>query len=912
MDDIVSIEGPGFDDWMRQRIVILGKRSVTRVQRSAIEAGICNQQSLVICAPTSSGKTLVGELALLAAVRSGQRALYLVSLKALADQKFDEFARSYGNSGRDPLARVAIATGDRDDGDPDPQILVATYEKAIALVLSGSINLAETAIIADELQILGEDGRGPEIEILCALLRQRGVRQFVALTATVANGRDLSGWLECGLVESSHRDVDLVQEIWAEGRVYSIRFGQEQGETKTPEVPPPTNTLDAVGLLLKQDRGPVLVFTETRKDAALLAAQYAARCVKTAEGFSFAEQLSLFSEATEFSQKLQTSAEAKVAFHTADLTQSERSVVEQGLVDGTFNVCFATPTLAAGVNFPFQTVVFDRIHRRYIHPLPLPVGSYRNMSGRAGRLGMHDKGFAVLVPRDRIEAQHANTLVLPHNEKLASRLMSLSVRKIVLALVASGSAADLEEIRAFLENTLYWYQIRDHNPAKLDDLLALVERAIGWLGEHGMVVDEAGRLKATDLGLATSRTGLLPSSAYAFSQSLTKQAAELEAAFDEFEVGWIHTACASDEFVSESAQRFLPPVYSATASALGCLKQSKLLTPLDSSQDSIAINQSAYALFLFMSGQIERKIAEASGLSSGYLHRLAGDVAWVLDGVHHLAGVPSIRCSQSVMNRLSLLARRVRYGVPIELVDLIRIAQHAGVPGFGRQRALALLKAGLSEPDAILNADPKLLELALHHKVRIDCLIEALQNVQSRPYERAMRRHLKLARDLGLEQLVSDAYSCLGNEYERPIEALLRLEPAWNVAKIDDGKRQGVPDLLIQAGQRSAVLECKTCTKKPPAITKDEAFAVLTKAADFDAKIRRVTLGKPGFDSFSEAKACGSSEITLVRHSDFIEAMLVLRAEHASADDVFAWLVEPGVAELERLESKRREVPREA
>lgn len=905
MEEISKVNGPGFNDELRQRLLTQGINFITTVQRMAIEAGVADCKSLVVCAPTSSGKTLVGEIALLAAINSGRKVLYLVSLKALADQKFDDFRRRYGNNGRDPLARIAIATGDRDDGDSEPQILVATYEKAIALILSGAINLAETAIIADELQILGEDKRGPEIEILCALLRQRGVKQFISLTATVSNGEDISGWLECDLVESGHRDVELVQEIWADGKIFSIRFGQEEGEAKDAGHSLPTNTLDAVERLLLHKRGPVLVFTETRRDASELAAQYASRCTKTVDGYNFAEQLSLFSEATEFSDRLKDTAEAKVAFHTADLTQSERAVVEQGLIDGTFNVCFATPTLAAGVNFPFQTVLFDRIHRRYIPPPPLPIGNYRNMSGRAGRLGMHERGYSILIPRDQIEAKHANVLVLPENERLTSKLISLSVRKIVLSLIASGSAGSIEEIREFLENTLYWYQIRDRNPAKLDELVSLVKSSIEWLITHGMVTQDSSRLIATDLGLVTSRTGLLPSSAYAFAQALTKHAKDLEISFEDFEIGWIHAVCSCDDFKSTSAQRFLPPVRGMTANALGMLRGSRLLADLDSSQESASVVQSSIALFQFMCGQLERRISADSGISSGYLHRLAGDVAWILDGIHHIAGVPSVGCPQAVMNHLSILARRIRYGVPLELVDLIRIAQRANVPGFGRQRALALMKAGLSTPEAIINTDPKSLEQILLHKVRVDSLVDALQKAEDRPYEFARRRQSKAARELGIEEMVDDAYRLFGNEYEDAIEALLRLDKTWKVTKLEDGKRQGVPDFLIQLGSKSAVLECKTCTKKPPAITKDEAFAVLTKAANIESTTRRVTLGKPGFDTFSEGKACGSTEITLVRHTDFIDAMLLLRSGFVTSEEVFSWLVEPGVAEIERLEARK-------
>lgn len=240
----------------------------------------------------------------------------------------------------------------------------------------------------------------------------------------------------------------------------------------------------------------------------------------------------------------------------------------------------------------------------------------------------------------------------------------------------------------------------------------------------------------------------------------------------------------------------------------------------------------------------------------------------------------------------------------MELVDLIRIAQRANVPGFGRQRALALMKAGLSDPEAIINADLKVLEQILLHQVRARSLVEALQQAEDRPYERAQGRQIKLARELGLEELVADAYRLFGNDYEEPIEAFLRLEKAWQITKLDDGKRQGVPDFLIQAGDRAAVLECKTCIKKPPAISKDEAFAVLVKSADIDPKVHRITLGKPGFDTFSEGKACASSEVTLVRHADFIDAMLLLRAGKVTADEALGWLLEAGVAEIERLEAR--------
>ncbi len=143
---------------------------------------------------------MVGEIAVLSALRHSKRSLYLVSHKALADQKYEDFLRRFGDKAENPIASVGLSTGDREEGDTGANIVIATYERALGLVLSGELNTRATVVVADELQIIGEVGRGANIETLCALLRQRGVGQFVALTATIENPEDLAAWLNCTLV----------------------------------------------------------------------------------------------------------------------------------------------------------------------------------------------------------------------------------------------------------------------------------------------------------------------------------------------------------------------------------------------------------------------------------------------------------------------------------------------------------------------------------------------------------------------------------------------------------------------------------------------------------------------------------------------------------------------------------------
>ena len=362
MHALTDISAPGFDEEIKNCLIKWGISSVTDVQERALAAGVVVGENLVVCAPTSSGKTLVGEIAVLQALRAGRRSLYLVSHKALADQKFEDFRERFGSETADPVATVALSTGDRDEGNLQGDILIATYEKGLILVLSGQIEPHQSLIVADELQIIGEDGRGPNIEILCTVLLQKNISQLVALTATVENPGDLANWLQCTLVQSYTRDIELHQEIWYQGSGYGITFGQEDGASLNPPDGYPYTVPDAVNLLIEKNRAPILVFTESRREASQYARSFASSRQRFSYGIEVAEQLDLFSEPTEISEDLREFAEKRVAFHTADLAPQERQIIEQEFIKQNFEVCFATSTLAAGVNFPFRNRLVFKTH----------------------------------------------------------------------------------------------------------------------------------------------------------------------------------------------------------------------------------------------------------------------------------------------------------------------------------------------------------------------------------------------------------------------------------------------------------------------------------------------------------------------------------------------------------------------
>lgn len=893
--------GPGYDKWVADHLTAWGVTEFTDIQGLTIAAGVAAGESMVVCAPTSSGKTMVGEIAALCAIRKSRRTLYLVSHKALADQKYEDFLKRLGEKSTTPLATVGLSTGDREEGDTGANLVVATYERALGLILSGELNSRDAVVIADELQIIGEEVRGANIETLCALLKHRGVAQFVALTATVENPGELAAWLGCKLVQSRKRDVPLNQEIWFQGKGCRLVFGDEKSRLVELKGALPSAVFEVVNLLLASGRGPVLVFTETRREAASLAAEYSMRRARAADGIQIAEQLDLFSEETESSDQLKQNAERKVAFHSADLSAQERQVIERGFIDAKFEVCFATSTLAAGVNFPFQSVVFPKLTYQYGGRAGVRIArsEYRNMSGRAGRLGMHAAGYSILLPTNSIEEGHARTLVLPENDRVTSQLATLSMRRMILTLVASKVADSAASIESFWAHTLYWHQVGELSRERLELLIKRANESIDWLVGAGMFERHDKALVATPLGIATAHSGLLPTTAASFAKLISAKKDTIEADFAAYISGIIHWACSCEEFFGETPSRFLPFPIKRPDVSTAFLSGQSLLARLDRTNTQLA--RSAHALTLYVQGTAERRIAYDTGISSGNLHRLALDVSWIIDGLQRITSVPQLGCSQRLGNQMAMLARRVRWGAPAEALDMMRIAEKHGVPGFGRQRAMALLASGLTSLQDIANSTAEKLKEILRHDTRVKSFIGAISNAIGLTSDRMANFHGKIAKGLGIEEIVKECDIALGQEYEAAIAKLLRRNTAWKVTVLDDGKRQNVPDLLLELESHKLLIECKTCTKKPPLINKEDAFAVLQKASDFELEICRVTLGKPGFDEHSKIKAQASPTVTLTDHRTFMEALLRVFSGKATAAEFVEWLGTPGLSDLNRL-----------
>jgi len=197
-----------------------GIKELRPCQEKALKKGLLDNQSLLVCTPTASGKTLVGEMASLNNIANREgKALYIVPLKALANEKFKDFKRKY-----EKLAKITMSIGDLDATDPYLEkydLIICTAEKLDSLIRHKIHWLKDVkTVIVDEIHLMNDPGRGPTLEILITILRHllKDV-QLIGLSATIGNPEELSKWMGAKLVEDTWRPVELKKGILFDGKV---------------------------------------------------------------------------------------------------------------------------------------------------------------------------------------------------------------------------------------------------------------------------------------------------------------------------------------------------------------------------------------------------------------------------------------------------------------------------------------------------------------------------------------------------------------------------------------------------------------------------------------------------------------------------------------------------------------------
>ena len=442
-------------------VVKLREIELNPPQAEALNNGFLNGGNSVIAWPAGSGKTLMGEIAILQAIDQGKKALYLVPLRALANEK-SEYFQAYNGS----RLSLTIRTGDYDNKDDDLidyDLIISTYEKMDSILRHKASWINQCGlIVVDESHNITERKRGPTLEILLTRLRYKcpGAK-LVLLSAVMSNADEIASWLGAKLFQSEWRAVPLAEGVYYNGEITWKDNSKTRINTLISE---PSSAL-AWDIVNKGAQ--CLVFCNSRKKT-LMTAGFLARCLSTT--ISQYELRALSEIATVIRDpSLASYIRQGVAFHNAGLSSHDRMIVEEGFRRNMIKAIASTTTLAAGVNLPARRVVLQTINRwDQGREVPIPKYEYSNAAGRAGRIGLDPYGESIIIAEHLASVPYLLAYLRQPNEQIISRLTEPNaLHSHVLATIKLEQPIAANQVKDFFTKTFGFSQI----PASLLDNL---------------------------------------------------------------------------------------------------------------------------------------------------------------------------------------------------------------------------------------------------------------------------------------------------------------------------------------------------------------------------------------------------------------------------------------------------------
>lgn len=406
----------------------------------AVEA----DRGVLVCAPTGSGKTVVGEFAVSLALSRGTKCFYTTPIKALSNQKYHDLVDEHGEDA------VGLLTGDTSING-NAEIVVMTTEVLRNMIYAESPALDRLShVVMDEIHYLADRDRGAVWEEIILNLDESA--RIIGLSATVSNSEEFGEWLDevrgdTDVIVTEKRPVPLNQFMmvqrkimplfepgsdkvnrdleraierietgadegrrdFEEGRGFRSRSGggRRSGGRRPQDRVRPVGRPEVVEALKGRDMLPAIVFIFSRAgcDGALF------QCLRSRRELTTPEEAERIKEIADQGvegipeedldvlnyRQLRTAWSRGFAAHHAGMLPAFKHIVEQLFVEGLVRVVFATETLSLGINMPARTVVLEKMVKfNGDAHVDLTPGQYTQLTGRAGRRGIDSIGNAVV------------------------------------------------------------------------------------------------------------------------------------------------------------------------------------------------------------------------------------------------------------------------------------------------------------------------------------------------------------------------------------------------------------------------------------------------------------------------------------------------------------------------------------
>ncbi|KPI43976.1 ATP-dependent RNA helicase mtr4 [Cyphellophora attinorum] len=422
---------------------------------------IQRNESVLVSAHTSAGKTVVAEYAIAQCVKNNQRVIYTSPIKALSNQKYREFQAEFGD--------VGLMTGDVTI-NPTATCLVMTTEILRSMLYRGSEIMREVGwVIFDEIHYLRDKTRGVVWEETIILLPDK-VR-YVFLSATIPNAMQFAEWITkihkqpCHVVYTDFRPTPLQHYFFPSGAdginlivdekgvFREENFQKSMSTIAEKEGDDPANAMakrkgrgkdkrlnkggtkgpsdiwKIVRMIITKNYNPVIVFSFSKRDCEAHALQMASMVFNDDSEKAMVRKVfdsaleTLAPEDKELPQiqHLLPLLQRGIGIHHAGLLPILKETIEILFQEGLIKVLFATETFSIGLNMPAKTVVFTNV-RKFdgVAQRWLTASEFIQMSGRAGRRGLDDRGIVIMMINQQMEPDVAKSIVRGEQDKLNS------------------------------------------------------------------------------------------------------------------------------------------------------------------------------------------------------------------------------------------------------------------------------------------------------------------------------------------------------------------------------------------------------------------------------------------------------------------------------------------------------------
>ena len=649
-------------------------------QADSVKSGLLDGKSILVSAPTASGKTLIAMLAMISYLsKNDGKVIYLSPLRALAAEKFSEF-KKLEKIALGKKIKVRISTGDYENIEKNLEnsnVLILTNEKMDSIIRHGVEWVEEIGlVITDEVHLIGDENRGPTLEMILTQLKLLDTKpQIVALSATITNSDEIADWLDCKLVKNNWRPVPLTEGVCDAGEVTMSdgkTFSVERSICGTP--------ID-LGVQSVKEGGQSLVFAETRNRSKSLATKAADAISQILEKKDLkqlektSKKILSENEHTELIKTLAFLVKKGVAFHHAGLNQNCRETIETEFRKGTIKLLSSTPTLAAGVNLPARRVVISNINRynaKVGANRPISILEYKQLCGRAGRPQYDDYGEAIIVGNGNTE-DLIDHYINGEPEPIISKIIDdKSLRTHILSVIVTHPGIKKDEILEFFLQTLGGLQSRKPT------IKFAIDISLRFLSSEYLIIKKGERYAATEFGKKTSMLYIDPLTATYFRDAIENVSKDRKHTF-----GFLHLISNCEEFFPKFSLRNKDY---ESASLLIENNSSELLEPISEYDCS----RSLLALHAWITESSELSLSDSLGIESGDMHRMTETANWLS---YCLREISKHVERADLLEELGNLRNRIVYGIREELLELVRIK------GIGRVRARILYKHGIKNLD---------------------------------------------------------------------------------------------------------------------------------------------------------------------------------------------------------------------